>query len=106
MANKFKMQACLLATEETDERIVKCNGKVVIFDLDVEFHHTPNDYGNGYHVAITGDRWNDVFYDIRYDKDFHRDFPELWLADWAYHYWTGKDGAYKLARMTIEEVRA
>ena len=43
-------------------------------------------------------------YDIRYDKTFRSDKKELWLADWAYSRWSGKNGAWKVKKLTVEHM--
>lgn len=75
----------------------------IVMKLNVAFAHDPNTYGNGYYVNIEGDRGFENTYDLRYDKSFHKDAKEVWLAGWAYSYWSGKNGAYEVKSLTIEK---
>lgn len=38
----------------------------------------------------------DHYYDLRYDKDYHKGEEFSFLAKWAENYWSGENGAYKL----------
>lgn len=71
--------------------------------LKVCFTHNPDTYGNGHHVIIRGKMlpFGREIYDLRYSKTFDRNHKEEWLEDWAYFYWSGKRGAYKLKKIEI-----
>lgn len=78
----------------------------LIFLLDADFVHDPEQYGNGYQVAIGSKKESAIpFYrsiiDLRYDTDFDPEKKIAWLADWAQHYWSGKDGAYRVKALSI-----
>lgn len=75
----------------------------ITYELNCSFSCNDNDYGNGHHVAITSaDGRFQNYYDLRYDTDFHKNKKEAWLADWAYSYWTGENGSYKVKSLTIK----
>lgn len=81
----------------------------LIFLLEADFVHDAEQYGNGYQVAIGSRKDSAIpFYrsivDLRYDTDFDPDKKISWLADWAEHYWSGKDGAYKLESIAIQRI--
>ena len=42
--------------------------------------------------------------DLRYDKEFNREYKMAYLERWAKNYWTGKDGAYAIKKLIIETV--
>lgn len=74
-----------------------------LLNFEVDFSFDENDYGNGAYVLIES---NDGFcrsIDLRYDKNFCNDRKEVWLAQWAYNYWNGENGSYKVRRLTIEK---
>ena len=73
------------------------------FELRAEFGYNPNQYGNGHSLYIEGKGFSPQCYDIRYDKDFHRNHKIEYLASWADRYWSGEKGAYKLKSITITE---
>ena len=45
----------------------------------------------------------DVF-DVRYDKSFNVDKPDVWLKNWAKNYWNGCNGAWKIKRLQILKI--
>ena len=68
-----------------------------------------SDYGNGYGMSFdtfengkTTSEWQ--AYDLRYDIDFDENHPELWLTDFAYHYWSGEQGSYDIIKLSIEKM--
>lgn len=73
----------------------------LLFDLDCEFHHNPNQYGNGYCLSISGKDFYKQIIDLRYDTSFDRNHPDIWLYTWAHNYWSGKNGAWKIKSLTI-----
>lgn len=75
----------------------------LVYIMECEFTYNPDTYGNGYYVLISADTFEN-FYDLRYDDSFHKDKPEVWLANWAYTYWSGKNGAYDVKRLCIEKM--
>lgn len=96
---RYKMQVIIY-----DPNTEKGMSSDLVQNLECYFSHMEQDYGNGYHLAIRmGDGYMNA-YDLRYDKDFHKDEKEVFLVRWAYNYWTGKDGAYAIKRLTIEKV--
>lgn len=69
--------------------------------LVASFAHDPNQYGNGYSLNIKGENGFDLYYDLRYDKDFSKITKEEWLLTWAKYYWSGEHGSYKLTQFQI-----
>lgn len=43
----------------------------------------------------------DHYYDLRYEKEYHKGEEFSFLAMWAENYWNGENGAYKLIECTI-----
>lgn len=74
------------------------------FELDCIFEHNENDYGNGYWLVIKGKGFGQQLFDLRYDRSFKKRHPEKWLEKWAKNYWSGKDGAWIIDSLKIEEV--
>lgn len=58
-------------------------------------------YGNGCYVSISGkDFFRNVF-DVRYDKSFHINEPDVWLKNWAKNNWNGCYGAWSIKSLQI-----
>ena len=95
---KYKMQV-VIYNPETEEGM----NSDLVMNLECVYCYDENDYGNGYHLAIEMNTGYVNHYDLRYDKNFHKDEKEAFLVRWAYFYWTGKDGAYAIKRLTIEQ---
>ncbi|MBQ3022339.1 MAG: hypothetical protein IJD91_03315 [Clostridia bacterium] len=71
-------------------------------DLDCNFFIIKeNDYGNKYHLSITNKLGFNEWVDIRYDTTFDINKKEKYLVDWAYNYWTGKNGAWGIKRIKV-----
>lgn len=72
----------------------------MIFTCDTFFDS--DNYGNGCYISISDKKTFENYYDVRYDSRFKKDTPEEWLTEWAYNYWNGENGAYKVKQLTIE----
>ena len=59
------------------------------------------DYGNGCFVSIRGDDFSENVFDVRYDKTFNIDEPDVWFKNWAKNYWNGRYGAWRIKRLQI-----
>lgn len=75
----------------------------IVFILHCSFAYDPTTYGNGHYVKIKGECFDGNVYDLRYDKTFRKDRKREWLTDWAYAYWSGKDGAYAVKHLIIRK---
>ena len=89
---KYKLEVSIVNPEDAN------NVKDLAFDVSF--------YCNGYGVVITRDEgeYFELSYDLRYDKDFHKDKKEEWIMNWANNYWTGENGSFKLQKITIARV--
>lgn len=83
------------------------------FNLDCKFTYNPEQYGNGYYVTITSNKFfchgTDLRiygqgFDLRYDKSFDRNNKAKWLEEWAKNYWNGKNGAWAIKTLEIIKV--
>lgn len=63
-----------------------------------------NDFGNGCYVTIRGEGFSKIVYDVRYDKTFNIDEPDVWLKDWAKNYWSGRNGSWSVKSLQILKV--
>lgn len=72
--------------------------------LFCEFFCDPNDFGNGCYVSIRGEGFSKNVFDIRYDKSFNIDEPDVWLKNWAKNYWNGCNGAWKTKSLQILKI--
>ena len=75
-----------------------------IFDLDCNFNHHPNQYGNGYYLSISGKDFYEQIIDLRYDRSFDRNNPDVWLSNWAHNYWSGENGAWAVKHLEITPI--
>ena len=76
----------------------------LFFDLRCAFVYDEDTYGNGHYVSIGGKEFYKQVIDLRYDTSFDRDNKMKWLTDWAYSYWSGKDGAWTIKSLEISKV--
>lgn len=75
-------------------------------ELLATFAKHPNQYGNGTMLSIqSSDNHFNNLYDIRYDTEYHSDKQVEYLEKWAHDYWSGKDGAYIVKKLTITEAK-
>lgn len=63
-----------------------------------------NDFGNGCYVSIRGDGFFKNVFDVRYDKSFNLDEPDIWLKNWAKNYWNGRNGSWKIKSIQILKI--
>lgn len=77
----------------------------IYLKLTALFHYNPKQYDNGHYLIIKSNISNfSCQYNIRYDKNFNSDDKISYLTQWANNYWNGKNGAYKLDRLSIREI--
>ena len=77
----------------------------VFFDLIAMFHHDEKQYGNGYYLDIENESGSfSNYYDLRYDMDFNPNDKIGYLTRWANSYWSGKNGAYKVDELIINNI--
>lgn len=100
MSNKYNMNVVIC-----DPNAEAGKNSDVHLKLECEFSCNEKDYGNGHYVSIKNESlpFGKEIYDIRYDKSFNRNDKTTWLLNWAYSYWTGKNGAYEIKSIKIEE---
>lgn len=63
-----------------------------------------DDYGNGCYLSISGDCFSKQIFDVRFDKTFNIDEPDVWLKNWAKNYWNGCFGAWSIKRLQISKL--
>lgn len=95
----YKMEVLI-----TDPNTPKGMTSNIFHELDCSFSYDPDTYGNGHYVFISSGKEIRNSYDIRYDKTFNRNHKAKWLANWAYNYWSGEDGAWKIQSLKITEI--
>lgn len=97
MSYKDEMNYKMEVTIENPEN----NEEQKTFTLDCRFGYDPKQYGNGHSLYIGGTGRFDTCYDLRYDMSFDRCRKAVWLVDWAYWFWSGKDGAWQVRELKI-----
>ena len=75
------------------------------FKVKVSFSCDPDDYGNGYYMAIEGENepWGCGCYDIRYDGSFNRNKKISYIAKFFESRYDGQNGAWTLLAIKIAE---
>lgn len=63
-----------------------------------------HDFGNGCYVSIRGEGFSKNVFDVRYDKSFNIDEPDVWLKNWAKNYWNGCNGAWSVKNLQILKI--
>lgn len=77
----------------------------VFLNLIAVFHHDKKQYGNGYYLRIENESGSfSNYYDLRYDTDFKPSDKIGYLIQWANNYWSGKNGAYKIDKLIINNI--
>lgn len=72
--------------------------------LFCEVFRDPGDYGNGSYLSIRGEGFSKQIFDVRFDKSFHINEPDVWIKNWAQNYWSGVNGAWSIKRLQIEKL--
>ena len=72
------------------------NGEAYTFDAKISFAYDPEQYGNGYYMAVESkeEPWGLQSYDIRYDKDFNPDFLVEYIVNFYSRRFDGKKTEY------------
>lgn len=79
-------------------------GTFKLYVIEAELIQREGTYGNGYYLYLQ-DNTNtiDDCYDLRYDAGFDPGRTELVIAETLYDRWSGKNGAWKVCSLRIEE---
>lgn len=82
------------------------NAEKITLEFECRFNKVEGQYGNKTYLKVKGVNGTmfDRLYDIRYDTEYRSDEQEKYLVKWANRYWSGKNGAFKLVDISIEEV--
>lgn len=71
--------------------------------LAVKVVRSNSGYGNDSYLAIKGiDNSFEQFIDMRYDTSFNPNKPEPSIVAWAYSYWTGENGSWRIIKLSIQ----
>lgn len=75
--------------------------------LAASFAKMENTYGNGMYLSIKGrgETKFEQLFDVRY-IDIDPNNLEVFIAKWAYSYWSGTNGAWDIVKFSIENVKA
>lgn len=75
------------------------------FILEWEFSYNAKTYGNGYSARLKGEGFDQMGFDLRYDKSFDKNHPEKWIETWARNYWNGKNEAWQVVKLGILKIQ-
>jgi hypothetical protein len=94
-ATEFLLDVSLISPDLTERNELK---------LKVVFAKSNSGYGNDTYMRVNGRDGNsfEQLYDIRYDKNFSSKRPEVYIANWAYNYWSGENGAWSITGISIK----
>lgn len=86
--------------------ICENDGDIVSQSYDVEFFYDENQYGNGTFMSCDNHKegYADYYFDIRYDRDYHKDEQMQYILNWALNTWNGKDGSYRITDISVKEI--
>ena len=89
------MQYCEDMTYAVNVHLTR-NGESYNFDAQISFAHDPDTYGNGFYMGIKSkeEAFGLQSYDIRYDKDFNKDFPIEYIVSFYSRRFDGKETEY------------
>ena len=81
------------------------DGEGVTVKGRVEFHHDPEQYGNGYSMYIqsSAEAFGGQGYDIRYDKQFNPENMIGYIVNYFAARYDGKNGRWKLIGIRVWE---
>lgn len=94
-ATKFLLDVSLISPDLTERKELK---------LKVILGKSNSGYGNDTYMLVKsrdGESFNQC-YDIRYDKEFDRRKPEVFIINWVYNYWSGENGSWNVSGCSIK----
>ena len=95
---KFRLNVSLINPSHDD---------VVNYKLVAVFIYDPSTYGNGYSLtihSISGEHF-ERYYDLRYDRHFNFTYLEAYLMQWAYSFWSGRNGAWSITKFSLSPLK-
>ena len=96
----YKMTVTLVNPDpEHDDRPAS-----VTIKYTVSFAHDPEQYGNGYSMAMKPETGCTEYYDVRYDTRFKASDKMGYLYQYARDRWTGEQGSLRLDGITLESI--
>lgn len=80
-------------------------GKTEVLKATVDFEHNPETYGNGFYMGIKApfEAFGYQGYDIRYDREFDKEYPIPYIVRFFCNRFTGKNGSWKLIGIRVHE---
>lgn len=72
-------------------------------ELTATFGKSNSGYGNDTYLTVKSMYAGNFeqMIDIRYDKSFDAEAPEVYVANWVYNYWSGKNGSWDVKELKI-----
>lgn len=94
-ATKFLLDVSLISPDFTERKELK---------LKVVLSKSNSGYGNDTYMLVKSRNDNsfEQFFDIRYDREFNRDKPEIFIINWVYNYWSGENGSWNVSGCSIK----
>lgn len=94
-ATKFLLDVSLISPDFTERKELK---------LRVILGKSNSGYGNDTYMLVKSRNDNsfEQCFDIRYDKEFNRNKPEIFIINWVYNYWSGENGSWNVSGCSIK----
>lgn len=72
--------------------------------LIVKLAKSNSGYGNDTYMLVKSrDSGSfEQYYDIRYDKEFNKNKPEVFIINWVYNFWSGENGSWNIIGCSIK----
>ena len=83
---------------------VSTDGERETMTYDVKFSYDPDQYGNGTMMICKKYGGRTEYYDIRYNRDYHKDRPMQFILDWVLCTWSGERGSWRATEVSIKEM--
>lgn len=94
-AKRFLLDVSIISPDLTERSEMK---------LKVSLTNANSGYGNDTYMTVksrNGDSFEQCF-DIRYDKTFDKNKPEVFILNWVYNYWSGENGSWSILGCSIK----
>lgn len=75
----------------------------VDMQLTFTFGYDPDQYGNGFTMCVEPLGGSPEYYDLRYDTVFSDEKQALFVAEFCFNNWDGRNGAYRIIKWELKE---
>ena len=83
---------------------VSTDGERETMNYNVWFSYDPDQYGNGTMMICKKKDSRTEYYDIRYNRDYHKNEQMQFILNWVLNTWSGERGSWRATEVSIKEV--